>query len=373
VSMETILWDHHFETKIEEVDQQHHRLVDMTNHLSELVITNSYTIDDLNKLLTELIEYTQYHFDEEEKLMQKASIDMRHQSLHKSEHQGFIDQVSLMAGSISLENIESARMLLDFLTHWLVYHILGSDQNFGRQFHSINENGIDPQRAFEEDETTNDRATEMLLNSLNTLFHQLSDRNMELTELNQQLEAKVIDRTKELEKANRKLKILAMTDVLTRLPNRRHAMLKLESLFNNAVENGFSLTCLMIDADGFKQMNDNHGHDAGDIVLHELSGMLRNSIRTDDFASRLGGDEFFIILPGTGLDPGLRIAESIRKNVSEMRVQAGGGIWNGSISIGIASLDPEMKTIDELIKVADESVYLAKKSGKNCVKSLQSQ
>jgi len=130
------------------------------------------------------------------------------------------------------------------------------------------------------------------------------------------------------------------------------------------------LVCIMIDADHFKAVNDNYGHDAGDAVLTTLAQTLQHAFRTDDVVCRLGGDEFFAICPNTDLDGGLHIAEVVRSTVAELRVPTGGEPWRGSVSMGVAARGAEMVTCDELIKAADQGVYVAKQAGKNCVKSV---
>ena len=130
------------------------------------------------------------------------------------------------------------------------------------------------------------------------------------------------------------------------------------------------LVCMMIDADNFKEINDTYGHDAGDAVLIELAKTIQYTLRNDDTVCRLGGDEFFVICPNTDKKGGMHIAELIRKTVSKLRVATGGEPWYGSISVGVASRLPDMKSCDELIKAADKGIYAAKAAGKNCVKTI---
>jgi hemerythrin len=208
---------------------------------------------------------------------------------------------------------------------------------------------------------------EPLLHALNGLFRQVSDRNRELQLLNQTLEARVAERTEELGIANKQLEEIALTDVLTGLPNRRHAMRQLELAWNESVRENTPLACMMIDADGFKQVNDNYGHDAGDEVLRQLSRNLKYAVRTDDIMCRLGGDEFFAICPHTQAEGAAQLAEKLRQTIAALRVTAGKGEWRGSISIGVAVRKPGMKHFEELIKAADEGVYCSKKNGRNCV------
>jgi hemerythrin len=130
-----------------------------------------------------------------------------------------------------------------------------------------------------------------------------------------------------------------------------------------------TLSCMMIDVDGFKQINDTYGHDAGDEVLRQLAHTLKDSVRTDHFTARLGGDEFLIICPDTDLNGALIIAEKMRCVVDAMRVPTGNdGVWKGSISVGVACRAEAMKGPDDLIKAADNGVYLAKEAGRNCVR-----
>ncbi|MCP3893645.1 MAG: diguanylate cyclase, partial [Bacteroides sp.] len=191
-----------------------------------------------------------------------------------------------------------------------------------------------------------------------------------LKQLNESLEEKVALRTRELSEANRHLEELSLTDVLTELPNRRHAIRCLSILWKKALQNDSPLVCMMIDADHFKEVNDTYGHDAGDAVLMELAKTLQHALRSDDTVCRLGGDEFFIICPNTDKKGGMHIAELTRKAVAALRVPTGGEPWHGSISIGVASRLPGMKNFEELMKDADKGVYAAKEAGKNCVKTI---
>jgi hemerythrin len=170
-----------------------------------------------------------------------------------------------------------------------------------------------------------------------------------------------------LQDANQRLEDLANTDVLTKLPNRRYALRSFALEWAAAVRSGAPLACLMIDADGFKVINDTHGHDAGDAVLRALAAQLQHAVRTDDLVCRLGGDEFLIICAGTPLKGALLLAEAIRSEVAALRVPAGAGEWRGSISIGVAARTDAMNGLDDLMKEADLGLYAAKRNGRNCV------
>jgi diguanylate cyclase (GGDEF)-like protein/hemerythrin-like metal-binding protein len=367
--MNSFVWSEIFETDIALVDEQHHKLVDLINQFGSLLTHNQVQTDDILKVLKELLDYAEYHFSDEERLMRESKIDARHFDHHINSHTDFLEEVRMLFLAFNAENLDSASRLLEFLIHWLAYHILGIDQNMAKQLKKI-QSGATPDFAYENEEKERDKSTEPLLAALNGLFHQVSLRNKELVQLNQSLEEKVAQRTKELSDINRHLEELSLTDVLTSLPNRRHAMRNLRYLWKESLTEKSPLVCMMIDADHFKEVNDSFGHDAGDLVLVELARALRESFRTDDLVSRLGGDEFMVLCPDTDLEGGLYIAEQVRQKISQLKAATGGEPWHGSISVGVAVRSPAMVNYESLLKQADEGVYLAKKEGKNCVRSV---
>jgi hemerythrin len=369
--MNTFRWDRNFETGLANVDLQHHELVNLINRLGDLLTRNVLpSKEEMEAVFGELLAYTQYHFREEESLFQSAGLDERFTSMHIQLHRDFLHEAEKMHQDVTPENTAAARVMLNYLVHWLAFHILGVDQSMARQVSAV-QSGRKPEDAYLQEMEIGRTVTEPLLLALDGLFRQVSTQNRELREFNRTLEKKVEERTAALSAANQKLEEMALTDALTGLPNRRHAMARLEKEWKDVAVTGNPLACMMIDADGFKQVNDKHGHDAGDEVLRQLSRELRHAMRTDDAVCRLGGDEFLIICPKSDLTNTLRIAEKMRQDVARMRVPAGDGVWLGSVSVGVAWRLPEMKNLEDLIKAADEGVYLAKRDGRNCVRSCQ--
>jgi diguanylate cyclase len=122
---------------------------------------------------------------------------------------------------------------------------------------------------------------------------------------------------------------------------------------------------LMVDIDRFKRINDSAGHLAGDQVISEVSVLLREGLRSADSAGRYGGDEFGVLLPGTGREAALEVAERLRQAISA-RVSVGG--LPVSLSIGVAELAPGMESIEDWTGAADEALYRAKAAGRDCVR-----
>lgn len=368
--MQSFQWGDKYLTGLVDVDDQHHKLVDILNEFGALLTQNELKRTDIEKLLNELAAYAQYHFEEEENLMLASGIDVRHFQFHKKDHDNFMRQVSAMSVELCPASATVFKYLLDFLTNWLAYHILGVDQNMAHQLAAI-EAGASAKEAYFSEEKNHLQSTEPLLVALRNLFQQLSERNQALLEMNKTLEIKVQERTRALTDANFQLEKIAMTDALTELPNRHYAISVLQKSWDAADGKVASLVCMMIDADHFKQINDNYGHESGDFVLQTLAWELKHSVRNDDIVCRLGGDEFLIICMDTPLEGAMYLAKLVRKAVAEIKVRAGMGVWKGSVSIGVAVRDHTMDGPDALLKAADDGVYMAKRDGRNCVRGIQ--
>jgi diguanylate cyclase (GGDEF)-like protein len=124
----------------------------------------------------------------------------------------------------------------------------------------------------------------------------------------------------------------------------------------------------MVDADHFKRINDRYGHLVGDIVLREVSAVIRESTRTEDLVARYGGEEFIVALPCSSPDLATERAERVRLNVGTRRIRAGGSEVRVTVSIGLAYGSPEWPPRPlSLIEAADEALYQAKADGRNCV------
>lgn len=192
----------------------------------------------------------------------------------------------------------------------------------------------------------------------------------ELLEYQKHLEDLVEIRTEEIEEKNRKivkineeLKKLSITDKLTGLFNRNKLDEVLEHEHYRASRYGSRYSLIMIDIDFFKSVNDTFGHLTGDTVLVEISAILKDSIRKVDTVGRWGGEEFIIVCPETSLEGAVAIAEKIREKVAGKVLKV---VEHKTVSLGAASYK-KGETLDDIIKRADDSLYRAKKNGRNRV------
>ena len=168
--------------------------------------------------------------------------------------------------------------------------------------------------------------------------------------------------------ANQRVAELATRDELTGLFNRRYLLETLEAEVVRADRYGTDLTVCMLDLDDFKQVNDQYGHKMGDEVLARSTRTIGEVIRGTDFCGRYGGEEFVIVFPQTALASAGMVLERVREQIeAETYSPAEGVVFNVTASIGAAQYDKGMGDTDNLLKIADDAMYLAKKSGRNRV------
>ncbi|MBI5075146.1 MAG: diguanylate cyclase [Nitrospirae bacterium] len=174
---------------------------------------------------------------------------------------------------------------------------------------------------------------------------------------------------KQIAQARQKIETMAIIDELTSLFNRRHVLTRFKEELERAQRLKKDIACMMIDIDHFKEVNDTYGHMIGDKILKEAAALIMDSIRTYDIAGRYGGEEFLVVLPDTAAEHALSLAERLRINVEENLCLRAGIVVKKpiTVSLGIASLRSTDKTVDDLLMRSDDSLYKAKREGRNRV------
>lgn len=171
---------------------------------------------------------------------------------------------------------------------------------------------------------------------------------------------------KNIQELSEKFERMAKHDALTGLSNRRDMMEKIQTEYARISRSHNTASLLLCDIDHFKQVNDNYGHEAGDIILTQLSNHFKKTIRQQDVVSRWGGEEFLFLLPDANLENAQAAAENIRQKVADTPFNIGNTSTKVTLSIGVASLS-EHCSITESIGKADKFLYEAKQNGRNRV------
>ncbi|MES1948266.1 diguanylate cyclase [Salinisphaera sp. C84B14] len=175
-----------------------------------------------------------------------------------------------------------------------------------------------------------------------------------------------------IKRAESELHLLATTDSLTHLLNRRSMVDAWRFEKERQESTGASLSLILCDIDHFKQINDTHGHDVGDRVLQAVSETLASNLRETDHLARWGGEEFIIMLVGAPLDTAVRIAEDLRAAVVETAIETDAVEGNKTLSVtatfGVSAMLPDLsESLEAAVARADAALYNGKRSGRNCV------
>lgn len=165
-----------------------------------------------------------------------------------------------------------------------------------------------------------------------------------------------------LTNSNREMTLLATTDFLTGIGNRRYFLTAAEAQLRFCMRHGLPVSLLMVDLDNFKKINDNYGHQIGDLALQQAAKIIQQSLRTSELSARFGGEEFIVLLPATDVKGAMIVAEKIRANIEanafgdaiqHIRMTTSIGVTGGSMSI------------ESMITAADKALYRAKTEGRN--------
>ncbi len=182
------------------------------------------------------------------------------------------------------------------------------------------------------------------------------------------LQEELAERERQLREVNEKLLFISRVDGLTQVDNRRHLEERLQEMWDHASRLGEELGCVMCDIDKFKSVNDTYGHQAGDEVLRQFAAILKREAREIDRIGRYGGEEFMLLLPGSGIEDSATFAERVRKATEEHTFTFEGGELKRTASFGVSAWpDGRIEDCESLVKAADDALYVAKETGRNRV------
>jgi len=209
----------------------------------------------------------------------------------------------------------------------------------------------------------------LLAKAFHEMSFRLADSYKELKELNESLEERIKDRTKDLEESKDELKFLVSIDPMTKLYNRRYFSEMAEEMFGVNKRKHTNVSLILLDIDNFKNVNDMYGHHIGDEVIIAVANILMDNTRKSDIVCRYGGEEYIIILPDTGMESSMKIAHNIRQLVEDTVIKLPKKKeLSVTISIGVSMANMIVDNdIEIAINKADNAMYEAKRSGKNRV------
>lgn len=366
-----LAWAEDFESGLDVFDDQHRLLVDLINELSSnLDAEGTEAAEHFHTVVTRTFEFASNHFADEEKMMREIGVDTRHFGQHFTDHQRFIEQ---------LNNIWDARhtitspasVLLEFLVAWIRFHILDEDQSLVRQIKRI-QAGESPSEAYEAVEASIDRTNS--IRAAGRHLHQVMAEQIEyLVKSNQLLEARVMERTRELETCNQRLEMLSRMDGVLSISNRAYFDERVKTEWRLARRNKQPISLLMVDVDFLRQYNEAYGHLEGDNCLRSVARAMREGLfRPTDIVARFGGEELVALLPNTTLDGARLVAERIKTTVDSYAIpHAASSISTRvTVSIGLATMEPDKggEGWSLLIQVED-ALLQAKKRGRNQIQA----
>ena len=213
-------------------------------------------------------------------------------------------------------------------------------------------------------ENVEDRSVKDMVGQVLVELQEIRKQNEELKKRLEEANSQIKKLTEELEEREKE----ATIDFLTQVANRASFDRALSDMVNDFYRRNYPFALIMIDIDDFKKINDTYGHQAGDYVLQELARVLKSQLRARDVIARYGGEEFAILLPGVTFSQALRVAERLRKSIEKHLFKYKDVQIPVTISLGVAMM---RDGLDEtaIVEKADKALYLAKRSGKNQVKT----
>ena len=364
--LEVFPWNENFETGIQEVDAQHKTLVILLNKLANSLTQEK--IAEVEDTFSQLAKYADYHFKSEEKIWEKY-FDKRNLLFksRKHSHDSFLPTViELQEKNKDKPFYDTAEEILLFLIRWLAFHIIDEDKRLALIIDSIN-NGKELNEAKLISDSQMGGSMKILVEAILSMYDSLSIKAINLI---RERKARILAQ-KELRKINKKLEKLSITDQLTGLHNRRHFEEIFEQELKRAKRNNTIISLILFDIDYFKKLNDTYGHIQGDKALKSVAKcMKRVCKRANDFAFRVGGEEFAIVITNEESKTAIELCEILKKEIEEAQILNENSSVSKylTISAGVVSKIPnDLDDIDSFSKIADERLYEAKELGRNLI------
>lgn len=362
---EVFPWTKEFETGHPQIDEQHQVLVSLLNKLAVTLVFQDEV--ELNAVFNELSDYVNMHFADEEKIWVKYFQGDPWLASHEKTHASFLPFVKEIRKKSQGESLpDVVEKIVHYLLQWLISHIIDTDKRMVIAVRALESGStIDEAKIIADKEMSGSEL--ILINAILKMYEGLSSRTIALMrEMNARKEAE-----EKLNKANKKLESLIITDSLTGLFNRRHLDNIFQTRIRKAIRDKTAISYFLIDIDFFKSINDHYGHLAGDQALEQLGAcLIKICRRPDDMAFRIGGEEFGILTTNKSENDAAYFAEMIRAAIEALKIPNEQSETNKymTASIGVVYKTPSREdTQDKFFNIADIRLYRAKSSGRNQV------
>ena len=360
---EAFPWNDNLLVGIPEIDVQHRKLVSLVNDLAAGLVEE----DDvqLAQVFDALADYANYHFETEEQIWARGFGDDEWYLTHQQRHATFLQDVSALKDAEKPFS-EVAEGVVGFLVRWLAFHIIDSDRHMAAVLRAM-KMGATLQEAKRDADDAMTRSIDILVETVLIMNESLSHRTLEL--MRERDQRRQVE--EHLKEANRKLEAASITDPLTGLFNRRHFDMVTQNELRRARRDERFFSFIMFDIDHFKKLNDHYGHATGDDALRKIGATLKDICRRPaDYAFRMGGEEFGVIIEAQSPKAAAEFGEMIRARIAALEIPNADSDVSDTmtVSVGIVSKVPsEEDTVDKFLATADSRLYTAKNSGRNCV------
>ena len=365
--IDLIPWNDKLNTGIADIDEQHRQLVEIINDLAVKIAIASQA--EVRAALDALTDYAQFHFATEEAIWNEHLSDSSDSNDHQQSHQQFVSDLQAIEARMADKSASDiGQEILRFLIQWLVIHIISDDKRLAYIITQL-QSGQSLDQARESADNAFKESIALLADIIMNMYQSLSTTTIDLIR-----ESDSRERAEQsLKMVNEHLSHLATIDELTGLYNRRQFEETISNELKRARRDKNDLALIMLDIDYFKRLNDEYGHAAGDKALASIGNTLSKLCqRPGDFAFRVGGEEFVVLLATTKMIQAQTFAHLVLDSIQELQIENKGSDIADTltVSIGISvynqdnDVDPE-----QLFNQADARLYKAKQNGRNQIVS----
>ncbi|WP_075186468.1 GGDEF domain-containing protein [Teredinibacter haidensis] len=355
-------WNQNFETGIKQIDEQHQILVALINTLANSLVHEDQI--EMISVFEELADYASYHFETEENIWKESFVSDPWFETHMASHTSFLPRLM----KLQEDKSESPQVIIEkvvrFLIRWLALHIIDDDKKMSYVVDGVNK-GLSLEEAKLRSSKKMGGATRVLIDTVINMYDDLSLCAMEL--LRERLKRKNAEQ--QLLEAKKGFDKLSITDQLTGLYSRGHFNEVFQREFRRARRNSTYISLVSLDIDSFRNLNDAYGRKRGDEVLKRVGEAIGGACcRSDDFAFRVGGEEFMILSVNANHDDTFSFAEKVRTTISDLKIPNAGSAADDflSVSLGVTAKIPgDTDSTETFLVLVEKNLHRAKSEGRN--------